>query len=120
MAVLQRALAPALVAAKEKEQGRRILLPAEVLLWQHANVVAGAAHQRRFDLVVAQHMAAEHAALGQLRDVAMRDERRDADDGVVAPIGPAIGLPPGATDGPRTHAEPHAELEDAREGAGRR
>ena len=100
VAVLQRALAPALVAADEFDQRRRILLPAEVFLRQHAHVVAGAAHQRRLDLVVAQHMAAEHAAFRQFRDVAMRDERRDADDGVVAPVGSAIGLPPGAADGP--------------------
>ena len=39
---------------------------------------------------------------------------------VVAPIGPAIALPPGAADGVGAHAEPHAELEDARERAGRR
>ena len=43
----------------------------------------------------------------------------EPDDGVVAPIGPAIALPPGAADGVGAHAEPHAELEDAREGAGR-
>ena len=113
------ALAPALVAAEKFDQRRRVLLPAEVLLGQHAHVVAGAPHQRRLDLVVAQHMAAEHAAARQLRDVAMRDERRDADDGVVAPVGAAIALPPGRADGPGAHAEPHAELEEARERAGR-
>ena len=50
----------------------------------------------------------------------MRHERRKPHDGVVAPVGSAIGLPPGAADGVGAHAEPHAELEDARERAGRR
>ena len=50
----------------------------------------------------------------------MRHERRDAHDGVVAPIGSAIALPPRAADGVGAHAEPHAELEDAGKGAGRR
>ena len=120
MPVLQVALAPALVAADELDQRRRVLLPAEILLRQHAHLVAGAPHQRRLDLVVAQHMAAEHAVAGQRRDVAMRDERREPDRRVVAPIRAAVGLPPGAADGPGAHAEPHAELEDARERAGRR
>ena len=66
--VLQRALAPALVAADEFDQGRRVLLPAEILLRQHAHVVAGAPHQRGLDLVVAQHVAAQDAAAGQRRD----------------------------------------------------
>ena len=39
---------------------------------------------------------------------------------VVAPIGTAVALPPGAADRVGAHAEPHAELEDARERAGRR
>ena len=50
----------------------------------------------------------------------MRDERREPDDRVVAPIGSAIALPPGAADRVGAHAEPHAELEDAGERAGRR
>src|SRR5262249_58398509 len=41
-------------------------------------------------------------------------------DGVVAPVWPAIALPPGAADGVGAHAKPHAELEDAGKGAGRR
>ena len=49
----------------------------------------------------------------------MRDERRKPQYRVVAPIGPAIALPPGAADGVGAHAKPHAELKDAREGAGR-
>src|SRR5215213_7518863 len=44
----------------------------------------------------------------------MRDERRQADNGVVTPIGPAVALPPRAADRIGAHAEAHAELEDAR------
>ena len=86
---------------------------------QHAHVVAGAAHQRRLDLVVAEDWPSSTSVAGQDRDAAMRDERREADDRVVAPIRPAIALPPGAADGVGAHAEPHAELEHARERAGR-
>ena len=49
----------------------------------------------------------------------MRDEWLEPHHRVVTPIGPAIALPPRAADGVGAHAEPHAELEDAREGAGR-
>jgi hypothetical protein len=44
----------------------------------------------------------------------------EADRRVVSPIDAAIALPPGAADGVGAHAEPHAELENARERAGRR
>ena len=47
----------------------------------------------------------------------MRHERCDPDQRVVAPVGPAIALPPGAADGIGAHAVAHAELEDARERA---
>ena len=50
----------------------------------------------------------------------MRDERLKPQHRVVAPIGPAIALPPGAADGVGAHAEPHAELKHPREGAGGR
>ena len=39
---------------------------------------------------------------------------RDADDGVMAPIGPLITLPPGLPGSPSAHAVPHAELKEAR------
>ena len=55
--ILHVALAPAQIAADEFEQGRRIFLPAQILLRQHAHVVAGGAHQHRLDLVVAEDMA---------------------------------------------------------------
>src|SRR5262249_15067272 len=44
----------------------------------------------------------------------------DAYDGVVAPVRSAIALPPGAADRVGAHAKPHAKLEDAGKGAGRR
>src|SRR5262245_11819746 len=50
----------------------------------------------------------------------MRNERTEPQHRVVAPIGSAITLPPGAADGVGAHAEPHAELEDAGKRAGRR
>src|SRR6185437_1677305 len=76
-----------------------------------------AAHQRRLDLVVAENMAAQDALAAERRDRAVRPEGCDAEDRVVAPVGPAVGLPPGAADGPGAQAETHAELEQPREGA---
>ena len=97
-------------------QGRRVLLPARAFLGQHAHFVPGAPHQQRLELVVAEIVG----AVRPRRQVAMRHERRDADDRVVAPIGAAFALPPGAAERVGAHAEPHAELEHARERAGRR
>ena len=57
---------------------------------------------------------------GSSRQPAMRHERSDADQRVVAPIRPAVALPPGAADRVGPHAVAHAELEDARERAGAR
>src|SRR5205085_62319 len=54
------------------------------------------------------------------RYVAMRDERCEADDRIVAPIWTAVALPPRAAERVGTHPEPHTELEDARECAARR
>src|SRR5258708_1470376 len=65
-------------------------------------------------------MAIFRSVPGQDRQGAMCDERLKSQYRVVAPIGPAIALPPGAADGVGAHAKPHAELKDAREGAGRR
>ena len=118
--VLHVALAPAQIAADEFDQGRRVFLPAQVLFRQHAHVVAGGAHQRGLDLIVAEDVAAGHSVFGQDRKLAMRDERLEPQHRVMAPIGTAIALPPGAADGVGAHAEPHAELKEAREGAGRR
>ena len=67
---------------------------------RHTHVVAGATHQRRLDLIVAEHMAAQHAALRQLGNVTVRLELRDADHRVVAPVGTAVALPPRAANGP--------------------
>src|SRR5262249_20049939 len=79
-----------------------------------------APHQHRFDLVVAEHVALDQRAVRKHRQLTMHRERGDAHDGVVAPVWPAIALPPGAADGVGVHAKPHAELEDAGKGAGRR
>src|SRR5207237_2025191 len=57
------------------------------------------------------------AATGHERELAVRYERFKPQDGVVAPIRAAIGLPPRASDRIGAHAKPHAELEDAGEQA---
>ena len=118
--VLHVALAPAQIPADELDQRRRVLLEARAFLRHHAHLVAGAPHQHRFDLIVAEDVAVDERALAENRQVAVHHERRDPDDGVVTPVGPAVALPPGAADGVGAHAETHAELEDARKGAGRR
>ena len=118
--VLHVALAPAKIAVDELEQRRRILLEARAFLRQHAHLIPGAPHQHRFDLVVAQHVPGNERTLAEHREMAMGHERREPDDRVVTPVRPAVGLPPGAADGVGAHAEPHAELEDARKCAGRR
>ena len=51
--------------------------------------------------------------------MAMLVKRRDAKYAVVSPIGAAIALPPGRAGGVGAHAEPHAELKQPRESAGR-
>ena len=112
--VLHVALAPAQIAADELDQGRRVFLPAGFFR-QHPHAVTGAAHQHRLKLVVA-----ENVIIVQRRQLAMCDERPKPQHGVVPPIGTAIALPPGVADGVGAHAEPHAELEQARESAGRR
>ena len=48
----------------------------------------------------------------------MRTEGRDAEDGVVSPIGALIRLPPGLAGSPAAHRRAHAELEQAGEGGG--
>src|SRR5262249_58696248 len=98
--VLQRSQQPALVAADELDQGRRILLPTQVLLRQDTHVVAGASHESRLDLVVTENVAAQDPLAGQWRDRAMRLERRYPQDGVVAPVWPAGRLPPRASGRP--------------------
>ena len=114
--ILQIALAPAQIAPREFENGRRVFLPASVFLRQHADLVAGAAHQGRLDLVVRHHRPAERRPAGQHGQVAFVAERRDADHRVVAPEGAAIADPPGAAHRVAAHAVAHAELEDSREG----
>ena len=92
--VLQAALAPAPVAAGVVHDVAGRLLVAPVRERQQVDVPAGAPHQRRLHEVVAQDGAAERRAARQHRQAAMRAERRDADDGVVAPVVGRVGLPP--------------------------
>ncbi len=66
LTVLHVALAPAQVAPREFEHGRRILLPAPAFLRQHAHLVAGAAHQRRFDLIMGQDVSAQRRLPGRI------------------------------------------------------
>ena len=75
MPILHVALAPAQVAADELDQRRRVLLEARAFLRQHAHLVAGAPHQHRLDLVVAEHMAVDQRTAGEHRQFAMRHER---------------------------------------------
>src|SRR5262249_50859676 len=101
-------------------EGGGFVLEARAFPRQHAHPVARAPHQHRFDLVVAEHVPLDQRAFSKHWQLTMRDEWVDAHDGVVAPVRPAIALPPGAADGVGAHAKPHAKLEDAGKGAGRR
>ena len=84
--VLQIALAPAPVARGQIDQRRRALLERAAERGQHVDGVAGPAHQRRFDEVVAEDMAAERRTSRQIRQAAMVGEGARADDRVVAPV----------------------------------
>jgi hypothetical protein len=75
--ILHVALAPAQIAPDEFEQGRRILFPAAVFVGQHAHFVTRAPHQHGFELVVAQHVAAERRPARQHGQTAMLDKRRE-------------------------------------------
>ena len=57
---------------------------------------------------------------GSDRQPAVRAERRDADDRVVAPVRALVALPPGLPGRPGAHPGAHAELEQPREGGRRR
>src|SRR4029079_5911244 len=114
--VLHVALAPAQIAADEFDQGRRVLLPSEILFRQYADFVSGGAHQGRLDLVVAEDVTILRSVRRQNRQGAVLDERLQSKCCVVAPIRTAITLPPCAAYRVRAHTEPHSELEDAGEG----
>src|SRR5258708_4133936 len=85
-----------------------------------ANHVARARHKNRLELAVAEHVAFDQRAFRKHRQLTMRHQWSDTHDGIMAPVRPAIALPPGAADGVGAHAQPHPELEDAGKGAGRR
>ncbi len=84
--ILQVALAPAAVALQFGQQVRRLLFPAAGQIGHQPHLPAGAAHQRGFDEVVREDLAGQPAAAGDGRQPAVRHERRDADDRVVAPV----------------------------------
>ena len=111
--VLHVALAPAQVAPDEFGECRRIFLPAALFDRQDAYLEPRPAHQHRLDLIMAQDVPAQWGAAGQHRQLAVRDERGQAQNRVVPPIGSAVALPEGRSERVGPHAEPHAELEDA-------
>src|SRR5581483_8131735 len=84
--VLQVALAPAPVALHLLEQRRGHLFPAPAEVVGEPERPPGAAHERRLDEIVAQDLAAERLATRESREPAVRHERLDADDRVVAPV----------------------------------
>src|SRR5262249_61458050 len=99
---------------------RRTRLEALLSPRQHAHAVAGAAHQHGFELVMTEHVAFDQRTFGEDWQLAMRYERRNAHDRIVAPVRAAVALPPGAADGVGAHAQPHAELENTGKRARRR
>src|SRR4249920_4069090 len=118
--VLHVALAPAQIAADEFNQGRRVLLPTEILFRQDADLVSGGAHQGRLDLVMTEDVTILRSVRRHNWQGAVLDERLQPQRCVVAPVRTAVSLPPRASDRVGAHAEPHPELEDARESACRR
>ena len=93
--VLQIALAPAPVARRQVDQRGRALLERAAQRRQHVDRLAGAAHQRRLDEIVAEDVAAEGRPARQVRQAAMVGEGAGADDRVVAPV-IAVAPHPGA------------------------
>ena len=113
--MLQIALAPAAVAARELDQVGRQLLIAALDFGQHPHRVAGAAHQGGFDEVVAEDLAAHRRTPGQAGQPAMRGEGRQANDRIVAPVVAVTPLPEAEAGGQHGPIEPAAELQHARE-----
>ena len=112
MEILHVARAPAFVAAQEFRHGRRVGFQAAILRRQAAHAPAGGLQAHTLDHIVGQ----DAAAIGQRLQPRMAAEGLAAEDGVVAPIGAGIALPPGLARGPAPHARAHAELEQPREG----
>src|SRR5215467_7995847 len=117
MQILHVSLTPAQVSLDEFRQAGRVLLPAFELVGDYTHLVSGPAHQDRLYLVMAQDVTAQRRAARQDRQPAVGKEGIQADDGIVAPVGPARSLPPGDSERMKTHAVTHAELEDSGEGA---
>ncbi|MND59351.1 hypothetical protein D3C80_505490 [compost metagenome] len=113
-------LAPAQISLGEIGKCRRVGLEALRLDRQHPNFVTTATHIGGFQLVMAQHMPAKRRCARQDGQMAVGSERSRADQGVMAPIWSAIGIPPRRAHGECAHAMAHAELEHPRKPAGRR
>jgi hypothetical protein len=101
--ILQVALAPAPVALEFVEKVRWHFLVAAGQVVGDPHRPAGAPHQRGLDEVVREDFARQGAAARQSRQGAVTDERRDADDRVVAPVVRFAELPemqPAVNSGP--------------------
>src|SRR3546814_10265759 len=96
-------------------RSRRRLLPAAAQVVGHAQFPPRAPQQRRLDEVVAEDLAPERRLARQMRQVAIVDERPDADDRVVAPeVAVAHGEPRKPGGGHRP-IDARGELLEARE-----
>src|SRR5579863_7161201 len=91
--MLQIPLTPAAVARGVSDQRWRKLFVTSAQLAGQINSPSGAAHERGFDKIVAQDRTAQRLPPRQLRQMAMFDERLDADDGIMAPIIGCASLP---------------------------
>src|SRR4051812_9777391 len=91
--MLQVALAPALIALSKGPHRRRALLEAAVEIVREADLVAGTAHQRRFDEIVTEDFASQRSVARQDRQIAMFHEGSDANNRVMSPI-VAVALRP--------------------------
>jgi len=91
--VLQIPLGPAAVACGVVDHIRRYLFPAAAELGDLPYLVAGAAHERRLDKVVAQDLTAERRSAGEPGQRAMGRKGTQAHDGVVTPVVALADLP---------------------------
>ena len=118
--MLHVSLAPAAVALRVLDHRLRRFLVAAFQVVSQPDLPIGLEQQRGFHEIVAENLAAERFAPGQLRQVAMLHERLGADDGVVPPI-IAEGLRPKIQPGDENRrVEAVGKLLDAPEQATRR
>src|SRR4051812_30381800 len=84
--VLQIALTPTAVARREFEQRRRAFLETAAQFWRHVDRPSGPPHERCFNEVMAENVAAEWLAPGKFGQTGMFGKGAHADDGVVPPV----------------------------------